>query len=120
MLLVASAVIYSLGNVYYWVEKDHVQVPVKEASQYVSKNSAPNETAVVLFTEKYFNVDMVKFFLLTSEQGERKLWDYPEKRPVDVYKPVFNETEFIEHCKTLDVKFLLLYEHGNMTYFQSD
>jgi 4-amino-4-deoxy-L-arabinose transferase-like glycosyltransferase len=120
VLLVASAVIYSVGNAYYWVKKDHFQVPVKEASQYVSKNSAQNETAAVLFTENYFNVDMVKFFLLTSEQGERELWDYPEKKPVDVYKPVFNETWLIGQCKTLDVKFLLLYEHGGMTYFQSD
>lgn len=96
MLLVASTVIYSVGNAYYWVEKDHFQVPVREASQYVSKNSALNETATVLFTENYFSVDMVKFFLLTSEQGERELWDYPEKEPVDVYKPVFNETWLIE------------------------
>ena len=81
---------------------------------------APNETAAVLFTENYFNVDRVKFFLQTSEQGERELWDYPEKKPVDVYKPVFNETWLIEQCKTLDVKFLLLYEHDDMTYFQSD
>ena len=45
--------------------------------------------------ENYFKVDMVKFFLLKSKQGERELWDYPEKKPVDVYKlykPVFNET----------------------------
>jgi len=89
---VASAVIYRLGNAHYWVKKNHVQVPVKETSQYVSKNSAPNETAAVLFTENYFNVDMVKFFLQTSEQGEKELWDYPEKKPVNVYKPVFNDT----------------------------
>lgn len=115
-----SSVVYSLGNAYYWVKKDHVQVPVKTASQYASENSAPNEIVVVLFTENFFNVDAVKFFLLTSEQGERELWDYPEKRPVDVYKPVFNETWLIEQCKTLDVKFLLLHEYGNMNYFLSD
>jgi 4-amino-4-deoxy-L-arabinose transferase-like glycosyltransferase len=120
IFMVASSVVYSLGNAYYWIEKDHFQVPIKEASQYVSENSASNKTVAVLFTENYFNVDMVKFFLLTSEQGERELWDYPEKKPVDVYKPIFNEAWLIEQCKVLDVKFLLLYEHGDRTYFQSD
>jgi hypothetical protein len=62
---------------------------------------------------------MVKFFLLTSEQGERDLWDYPEKA-ADVYTPIFNEAWLIEQCKVLDVKFLLLYEHGDNTYYQSD
>ncbi len=75
---------------------------------------------MVLFTENYFNVGAVKFFLLTSEQGERLLWDYPEEKPVDVYKPVFDEAWLIEQCEALDVKFLLLYEHGDMTYFESD
>jgi len=119
VLFMVTSVIYSLENAYYWVEKDHVHIPVKEASQYVSENSASNETAVVLFTVNYFSPDVVKFYLLTCESGERELWDYPEE-PVDVYKPVFNEALLIEQCKTLNVKFLLLYEHGNVTYFQSD
>jgi len=119
VLLMAAAVIYSLENAYYWVERDHVHIPAKEASQYVSENSASNETAVVLFTVNYFSPDTVKFYLRIYEPGERELWDYPEE-PVDVYKPVFNETWLIERCKILNVKYLMLYEHGNVTYFQSD
>jgi 4-amino-4-deoxy-L-arabinose transferase-like glycosyltransferase len=118
VLIVVSAV-YSLENAYYWVEKNHVHIPVKEASQYVSENSAPNETAVVLFPVNYFSPDAVNFYLLTYESGERELWEYPED-PADVYKPVFNEAVLIQQCKTLNAKFLLLYEHGDATYFQSD
>jgi len=119
VLLMATSVIYSLENAYYWVGKEQVQVPVKEASQYVSENSASNETAVVLFPVNYFGPDAMKFYLQTYDPRERELWEYPED-PVDVYKPVFNETVLIEHCETLNVKFLLLYEHGDATYFQSD
>jgi hypothetical protein len=75
---------------------------------------------VVFFTENYFNVGAVKFFLLTYEQGERLLWNYSEEKPVDVYKPVFDEAWLIEQREALDVKFLLLYEHGDMIYFESD
>jgi len=120
ILLIASSVVYSLENAYYWVEKDHIHIlPVEEASQYLSENSALNETAVVLFTVNYFNKDMVKFYLQIYEPGERELWNYPEKA-VDVYKPVFNQTFLTERCTILNVKYLMLYEHGNITYFQSD
>ena len=119
VLMVVSAVIYSLENAYYWVEKDHIHIPAKEATQYVIEHSAPNEAAVVLFTVNYFSPDVAKFYLLKFESAERELWEYPED-PADVYKPVFNETLLIAQCKTLNVKFLLLYEHGDTTYFQSD
>lgn len=48
------------------------------------------------------------------------LWDYPEKRPVDVYKPFFNGPWLLKQCKVLDVKFLLFYEHRDSTYIHSD
>ena len=62
---------------------------------------------------------MVKFFLLTPQQGERDLCDYPE-RGVDVHTPIFREAWVIEQYKVLDVKVLLLYEHGDRKYYQSD
>ena len=119
VLFIATSIVYSLQNAYYWVEKDHVAIPVKEATQYVTENSAPNETAVILFTSNYFSPDIVKFYLMTYDSGERELWAYPEA-PADVYKPVFNETLLIEGCETLDMKYLFLYEYGNSTYFQSE
>ncbi len=119
VLLLGALVVYSLGDAYYWVGKDHVHIPVKEASQYVSENSAVNEAAVVLFTGNYFSTDMVKFYLQIYDPGERELLTYPEDA-VDAYKPVFNGTWLIERCEALNVKYLLLYEHGNVTYYQSD
>jgi hypothetical protein len=119
VLLIAASVLYSLENAYYWVEKEHVQVPVEAASQYVSQNSASNEAAVVLFPVNYFSPDAVKFYLLLYDSGERTLWEYPED-PADVYTPIFDETVLIEQCERLNAKFLLLYENGDKTYFQSD
>jgi hypothetical protein len=119
VVFIVVSVVYSLENAYYWVEKDHFYIPVKEAIQYVSENSVSNETTVVMFPVNYLSPDAVKFFLLTGKSSERELWEYPED-PVDVYKPVFNEAVLIQQRKTLNSKFLLLYEHGNVTYFQSD
>ncbi|MCW4014857.1 MAG: glycosyltransferase family 39 protein [Candidatus Bathyarchaeota archaeon] len=119
VLLMASCVVYSLANAYYWVEKDNIHIPIKEATQYVIENSEPSETAVVLFAVNYFSPDAVNFYLMTSDADERELWYYPEY-PVDVYEPVFNGTYLIEQCSSLNVKYLFLYEHGNTTYFQSE
>ena len=119
LVLIAASVIYSLMNAYYWVEKEHVQVRVKTASQYVSENSGADEAAVLLFPVNYFSPDAVNFYLLQHDSSERVLLEYP-KDPADVYTPVFNETVLIQQCDSLNVTFLLLYENGNKTYYQTD
>jgi hypothetical protein len=119
VLLMGASLVYSWGDTYSWVEVEHVRIPIKEASQYVSEHSALNEPVVVLFTGNFFSTDMVKFYLDIYDSGERELWPYPEN-PADAYKPVLNETWLIERCEASNVKYLLLYEHGNITYFDSD
>jgi len=119
VLLMGTSLVYSWGDAYSWVEQEHVYIPIKEATQYVSEHSALNETTVVLFTGNFFSTDMVKFYLDIYDSGERELWPYPEN-PADAYKPVLNETFLIERCEASNVKYLLLYEHGNITYFDSD
>jgi len=119
VLLIGASVVYSTENAYYWVGKDHVYIPIGDASRYVSENSAVDEPVIILFTGNYFSTDMMKFYLQLYDSGERELWPYPEN-PVDVYEPVFNETLLIEQCEASNVKYLLLYEHGNITYFKSD
>jgi hypothetical protein len=105
-------------NAYYWIELEHVQTPVKAASQYISQNSIPNEGAVLLFPVNYFSPDAVNFFLFQYDSTERVLLEFP-KDPADVYTPTFNEDKLIQHCEDLNVKFLLLYENGNKTYYQT-
>jgi hypothetical protein len=119
VVLIAVSVIHSLMNAYYWVEIEHIQVPAKAASQYASENSLIDEAVVLLFPVNDFSPDAVNFFLLQYESGKRVVWEYPED-PADVYTPVFDEMVLIEQCESLNVKFLLLYENGNKTYYQSD
>ncbi|HSQ53527.1 MAG TPA: glycosyltransferase family 39 protein, partial [Acidobacteriota bacterium] len=119
VVLIAASVIYSLMNAYYWVEKDHIEVHAKAASQYVSENSGTDEAAVLLFPVNYFSPDAVNFYLLQYDLSKRVLLEYP-KDPADVYTPVFNETLLIQQCESLNVKFLLLYENGNKSYYQTD
>jgi len=116
---VVASVLYSSLNAYSWVEKDHVSVPLEEASRYVVERSASNETVVVLCTSNFFSADMVKFYLQIYNPNQRPPWHYPEL-PVDAYTPIFNETTLIERSEALNVKYLLLYEYGNITFFQSE
>jgi hypothetical protein len=119
VLLMGVSLVYSWGDAYSWVDYEHAYVPVKEATQYVIANSTANESTVILFTDNFFSVDMVKFYLLLYHAGDRMLWQYPEKA-ADAYSPPLNKTWLIERCEATNVKFLLLYEHGNETYFESD
>jgi 4-amino-4-deoxy-L-arabinose transferase-like glycosyltransferase len=119
MFLVVVSIFYSSRDAYLWVEQDHVHVPVEEASQYVAKRSALNETVVVLCAGNFFSGDLVEFYLQIYNPDQRPPWQYPEL-PVDAYTFLFNETMLIEHSEALHVKYLLLYEHGNITFFQSE
>jgi hypothetical protein len=118
VLLIAVSLVYSWGDAYSWVDYEHAYVPVKEATQYVIANSTVNESTVILFTDNYFSTDMVEFYLILYNSGDRVLWQYPDK-PADAYTPPLNETWLIERCEATNVKFLLLYEHHNETYFDS-
>ena len=119
IFLVLASVLYSSRDAYLWVEKYQVYVPVEEASQYVAKRSALDETIIVLCPSNLFNMDMVKFYLRMYGPNQRAVWQYPEM-PVDAYIPLFNVTELIERSEALNVKYLLLYEYGNIPFFQSE
>ncbi|MCW4031132.1 MAG: glycosyltransferase family 39 protein [Candidatus Bathyarchaeota archaeon] len=118
LLLLGVSFVYSWWDAYCWVEFDRAYIPIEEAAQYVIENSTSNETTVVLFTANFFSTEMVKFYLDLNDSGERELWPYPEK-PADAYKPDFNLTFLIERCEASNVKLLLLYEHGNIEFYES-
>jgi 4-amino-4-deoxy-L-arabinose transferase-like glycosyltransferase len=119
VLAVSVSVIYSSWEAYVWVEFDHVNIPIEEASQYVVERVTPNEKIVVLCGGNYFSADMVEFYLLKSDPDQEQPMQYPELA-VDAYKPSFNFTWLIESSEESNVKYLLLFEHGNITYYESD
>lgn len=92
---------------------------LERASQYVAKHSASNETLLALCVSNYFNLDMVKFYLQIYNPNQIALWQYPEMA-IDAYTPIFNVTELIERSEALHVKYLLLYEYGDLQYFNSE
>jgi len=119
VLLVSASVIYSSWEAYVWVEFDQVNIPIDEASQYVVERVTSDEKIVVLCGGNYFSADMVEFYLLVSDPNQEQPTQYPEL-PVDAYKPSFNFTWLIENSETRNVKYLLLFEHGNITFYESD
>jgi hypothetical protein len=119
VLLVSVSVVYSSWEAYVWVEFDHVNIPVEEASQYVVERVTPDEKIVVLCGGNYFSADMVEFYLLVSDPDQEQPMQYPELA-VDAYEPFFNFTWLIESSEALNVKYLLLFEHGNITFYESD
>ncbi|UCC57902.1 MAG: glycosyltransferase family 39 protein [Candidatus Bathyarchaeum sp.] len=116
--MVLFLVFFSSLNAYSWVKKDHVYVPVDEAGRYVAERAGINET-VVLCSGNFFSVDMVEFYLQVYNPDQDEPWSYPEL-PIDVYTPLFNVTELIERSESMNANYLLLFEHGNNTFFQSE
>jgi hypothetical protein len=119
VVLIGTSFVFGWGDAYSLVSFEHAHVYVKETSQYVIENSTVDESTVVLFPDNFFNEEMVHFYLLLYNSSDRVVWSYP-KEPTDAYSPTLNETWLIEQCESKNVKFLLLYEHDNKTYFESD
>ncbi|MCW4034987.1 MAG: glycosyltransferase family 39 protein, partial [Candidatus Bathyarchaeota archaeon] len=116
---VGATMVYSWNDAYSWVEREHVNIPIEDAAQYVHDNSPPEEGLVTLFNGNFFSTEMVRFYLRIKDSSERRVFPYP-KDAVDSYPPTLNETQLVELCVGSNVRYLLLYEHGNITYYQSD
>jgi 4-amino-4-deoxy-L-arabinose transferase-like glycosyltransferase len=119
VVLVSVSVAYSAWEAYLWVEFDHVNIPIDEASKYVAEHVTADENIMILCAGNYFSADMVEFYLLASDPNQEQPMQYPEL-PVDAYKPSFNYTDLIELCKKDTVKYLMLFELGNITFYDSD
>ncbi len=112
-LLIALTIVgsvYSINDAYSWVAKDQVYIPIKEATDYVAARLAPNESIMVMNTQKLFGHDMVRFYLNLQGKNNAVL-HYPDGA-VDTYTPNFNITEFINECKQGNVKYVFTYEYG--------
>lgn len=119
VLVVSLSVIYSSWESYLWTERDHIYIPIGEATHYVADRTTLNEKIVVLCAGNYFSADMVEFYLLMSNPNREQPIQYPEL-PADTYTLNFNVTWLIENATASNVKYLMLYEQGNITYFQSE
>jgi len=119
IVLSVSLLIYSANDAYYWIKKDTVHIPIAEASQYIEYRLTADEAVMVLCPSGLFGKYVVRFYFDINDSADEKLWQYPEK-PVDVYKTLFNETELIEYCEILHIKYLMLYEYGDLKFFQSE
>ncbi len=118
-VFVGASLVYSAWEAYLWVEFDHVNIPIDDASKYVVEGVTPDEKIIVLCGGNYFSADMVEYYLLVYDPNQEQPMQYPEL-PVDAYKPDFNYTYLIETSENINVKYLLLFEHGNITYYDSD
>lgn len=118
--IVALAVSYSCVDAYNWINKNKAfNLPVEEATAYVAKRLNVNESLVVLCSVNVFSYDIVKFYLHASESRPWRAAQYPQLA-VDAYTPNFNMNELIDLCTKRNVKYLLLFEYGEIyPYFNS-
>ena len=118
-VFVGVSLVYSAWEAYLWVEFDHVNIPIDDASKYVVDHLTPDENIIILCAGNYFSADMVEYYLLVYDPNQEQPMQYPDL-PVDAYMPEFNYTYLIETSEAINVKYLLLFEHGNITYYDSD
>ena len=118
--LVAAGFFYSCVNANNWLVQNQFQVPVKQASSFASSNLSQNQSLVVACPVNSFNEYMVWFYtyMKNPSQNYSQIWQYPELA-ADAYPPDFNTSQFSILCQQRDVKYVLIYEFGDLQYFSS-
>jgi hypothetical protein len=112
-------VIYSYFDGRTFVARYDITVPSKEASAYIAKNMAENESVLVLCASNLFSADMVRFYLYANDSFKNKVLQYPEL-PIDSFKTEFQVGKVEQLCRINNVKYLLLHEFGaTIRFFNS-
>jgi len=119
MMFAVTAVFFSSVDANSWVAKDQIQVPIEQATAYLTQDLSANQSVMVAFPLNLINMNMVWFYLNAKTPSQTQVWQYPEFA-VDSYMPNFNVTEFIGLCTQHNVKYVLLYENGKtQRYFNT-
>jgi 4-amino-4-deoxy-L-arabinose transferase-like glycosyltransferase len=118
--LVATGVFISCVNAYNWQVQNDFKVPVEQATYYAAKNLNQNQSVVVVCAVNSFNEYMVWYYmyLKNPRQNYNQILQYPELA-ADAYPPDFNVSQFVNLCQQHNVKYVLIYEFGDLQYFSS-
>ncbi len=118
--LVTFSVAYSCLDAYTWAAKDYAyNLPVEESIKYVTTRLDANESMVVLCAVNVFYSDIMKFYVYANGPVSNRVLQYPDY-PVDTFTPEFNVTELIAMCEQRNVKYLMLFEYGEIyPYYES-
>jgi 4-amino-4-deoxy-L-arabinose transferase-like glycosyltransferase len=119
IVFLCVAVVHSINDIYYNVKQTDINIEIEKATNYALARDALNQSIILLCPFNYFNQDMVSFYLMASGNNQIKTYQYPT-RAVDTYTPIFNITEFIDLCRTYNVKYVFTYEYGGtVPYFNT-
>jgi len=116
--LIVGAVAYSGYQAYEMTVRDQIQIPIKDATQYLISNLDVNQSAVLVCSFNLLSQDMFRFYL-PPNMSSSQIWQYPALA-VDAFTPDFNITEFVNLCVEQNVKYIILYDFGeHKTFFNS-
>jgi 4-amino-4-deoxy-L-arabinose transferase-like glycosyltransferase len=120
IIFIATSVFYSSLDAYSWTAQDQPQIPIAQATAYVSSIAQPNQSVLVLCAHNFFNRDMVWFYLNSKSASQTQVYQYPTLA-VDAYTPDFNITRLVTFCQSNGISYVMLYEYGGtITYFDSN
>src|SRR5690606_12796900 len=74
---------------------------------------------LILCPLNIFSSDIIRFYVNAAGSGEYRILQYPDY-PLDTFTPDFDVTELIIICGQFNVKYLLLFEYGEIyPYYNS-
>lgn len=120
LAIVAFSIAFSCADAYAWVSKDaEFNLPINATVNYILPQMNSNDTLLILCPLNIFSSDIIRFYINAAGSGEYRILQYPDY-PLDTFTPDFDATELIIICGQFNVKYLLLFEYGEIyPYYNS-
>jgi hypothetical protein len=106
---------FSISDAFVFSNNYQVELPLKDATDYVADQLATGENVMVLCPFNLMEERIVWFYLNQNTPSEIGACQYPAE-PVDTYTPNFNMTQLINQCEANHIKYLLVNEFGGAKY----
>jgi type IV secretory pathway VirB2 component (pilin) len=117
---VGAGLLFSCVDAYNWQVRDEIVVPIEQATRYAAQDLGANQTVAVVCSVNHFSKYMVQFYLdVQTGRNLNQTWQYPFNA-ADSFTPNFDVDEFTGICQRLDAKYVMLYEYGNLNYYNTE
>ncbi|MCW4025421.1 MAG: glycosyltransferase family 39 protein [Candidatus Bathyarchaeota archaeon] len=117
---VGAGLCFSCVDAYNWQIRDEIVVPIEQATLYAAQDLGPNQTVAVVCSVNHFSKYMVQFYLdVQTGRNLNQTWQYPFNA-ADSFTPNFDVVELTGICQRLDTKYVMLYEYGNLNYYNTE
>ncbi len=107
--LSVSSIVLSGVDAFQWISKDQINIPMKDAVDYVSAKMEKDDSLLIVCPYELFSKGIASFYF-QIKNNENRVFQYPDL-PVDTFTPNFSIDSLMYGCQEKNVKYILVSQY---------